>query len=213
MKVPGQERMAALLRPYVGEAALTPDVLGSLHAYLGLLLRWNAHTNLTSIRDAEDLVQRQIGESLFAARFLPASGTLLDFGSGAGFPGIPLRIFRQELAVTLAESQGKKASFLREVLRTLPLEANVWARRVEQMPPVRTFDVVTMRAVDATAAMLPHAVARVHPSGLLVRYLAGSSSHGFAGWKVIVDEAIPHSGGRLVCLTRCEGTANAESPV
>ncbi len=139
----------SLLQPYLdADSAPPPALFDQLSVYLELLLRWNARTNLTAIRQPEEIVRRHFGESLFAARFLGECGTLLDFGSGAGFPGLPIQLFRPDIAVTLAESQNKKATFLREVIRTLGLATEVWSGRVEAMPPVRLFDVVTLRAVD-----------------------------------------------------------------
>ena len=163
--------ISALLQPYIPTA---PSLLVSqLSIYLDLLLKWNARTNLTAIRDPNEIVRRHFGESLFAAQHLaptPLSTrrTLLDFGSGAGFPGLPIQLFHPEIAVTLAESQNKKATFLREVIRTLGLKTEVWAARAETMPPSRQFDTVTMRAVDDMDVALPAATARVAPGGQLV---------------------------------------------
>ncbi len=90
--------------------------------YLDLLLRWNRRINLTAIRDEEGILSRHFVECIAAAYALPEGvRTLLDFGSGAGFPGIPIALCRPEIEVTLAESQGKKAAFLREVVRELGL--------------------------------------------------------------------------------------------
>src|ERR1700728_3898680 len=95
-----ESAIATLLIP-----SLTPPaaILPQLSAYLDLLLKWNARTNLTAIRDPEEIVRRHFGESLFVARHLPACDTLLDLGSGAGFPGIPIQLALPELNVTLAE--------------------------------------------------------------------------------------------------------------
>lgn len=139
-----------------------------LDAFLALLLQWNARINLTAVRDPETIVRRHFAESLFAAEHVPANAiTLLDFGSGAGFPGIPIAIARPEITVTLAESQGKKAAFLREAVRTLRLRAEVWAGRVEQMPAERLFDAVTLRAVDKMTQACRLAVPRLGPDGWL----------------------------------------------
>ena len=147
-----------------------------LSTYLDLLVKWNARTNLTAIREPEEIVRRHFGESLFAgvqigAR-VPQDASLLDFGSGAGFPGLPIQLLLPELRVTLAESQGKKASFLREAVRTLGLATEVWAGRVEAMPEVagapRQFDVVTLRAVDNMEQAMVEARRRVKPGGWLV---------------------------------------------
>ncbi|MGB9145730.1 MAG: 16S rRNA (guanine(527)-N(7))-methyltransferase RsmG, partial [Acidobacteriaceae bacterium] len=92
---------------------MTTPLAIQLDAYLALLLRWNARMNLTAVRDPESILRRHFAESLFAAEHIPPGvATLLDFGSGAGFPGIPIAIARPEIAVTLAESQNKKAAFL-----------------------------------------------------------------------------------------------------
>ena len=195
-------RIGELLQPYASPGLLTDQVLTSLQTYLELLLRWNAQTNLSAIREPDAVVQRQMGESLFAAQFLPGTGSLLDFGSGAGFPGVPLQIVHPGLRVTLAESQGKKASFLREVVRTLTLPCEVWASRVEQIAPDRRFDVVAMRAVDHTEQMLPIAAARVSADGMLLRYTASRSVAALDGWSVITDEMVPGSEGKLVWLKR-----------
>ena len=155
-------------------------MLSQLSQYLDLLLKWNARTNLTAIRDPEEIVRRHFGESLFAGlqiagRVAPGAG-LLDFGSGAGFPGLPIQLLLPELHVTLAESQGKKAAFLREAVRTLGLTTEVWAGRVEAMPDVadvpRQFDVVTLRAVDNMEQALAEARRRVKPGGWLLALTA-----------------------------------------
>lgn len=193
-------RVEELLRPYTYD--LTQGVYESLALYVDLVMRWNARTNLTSIRDAETLVQRQVGESLFAGRFLTPGASLLDFGSGAGFPGIPLVLAVPGLRVTLAESQGKKASFLREAVRTLSLDAEVFSGRVEALPAVRVFDAVVMRAVDHSAAMLPVAEPRIAAGGCLLRYLSAADSAEMAGWKLARLEDVPQSEGRLGAWTR-----------
>ena len=120
MSVLSQDRIAILLAPYLSHCE---PLIPQLEVYLELLVRWNAKTNLTSVRDPEEMVRRHFGESLFAAQHLgdPLPPTLLDLGSGAGFPGIPIALAHPGVAVTLAESQGKKASFLREAVRTLSL--------------------------------------------------------------------------------------------
>jgi 16S rRNA (guanine527-N7)-methyltransferase len=125
--------------------------------------------NLTAVRDPEQIVRRHFAECIFAAEHLsPAVRTLLDYGSGAGLPGIPIAICRPELAVTLAESQSKKAAFLREAVRTLELRAEVWDRRVEDLPADRVFDCVTLRAVDRMGEACAAAAERLAPGGRLL---------------------------------------------
>jgi len=161
-----ESAIAGLLAPYLGSARA--NLYSQFSAYLDLLLKWNARTNLTAIRDPEEIVRRHFGESLFAARHLdPDTSTLLDFGSGAGFPGIPIALLRPEIQVTLAESQNKKAAFLREAVRTLNLSTEVWPTRVESMPANRQFHTVILRAVDNMEAALAIARARIVPGGQL----------------------------------------------
>lgn len=165
-----EDKIADLLKPYL--SANRVDSPGNLYSqlslYLDLLLKWNARTNLTAIREPEEIVRRHFGESLFAAEHLGPCTTLLDFGSGAGFPGLPIAILRPDIQITLAESQNKKATFLREVVRSLGLKAEVWAGRVETMPESRQFDTVTLRAVDNMAAALAAAESRAARTLLLL---------------------------------------------
>lgn len=159
-----------LLEPYL-KKPISQSVEEKLIVYLELIRKWNSKTNLTSVRDPDEIVQRHFGESLFLEAILPAAKTILDFGSGAGLPGIPVQLMRPSVVVTLAESQGKKASFLREAVRTLDLISEVWAQRVEAMPADRVFDVVCMRAVDEMSLALPLASVRVAPRGTLALML------------------------------------------
>jgi 16S rRNA (guanine527-N7)-methyltransferase len=133
---------------------------------LSLILRWNARINLTSIRDEEGILSRNFVESIACARALPDGvSTLLDFGSGAGFPGIPIALCRPEIAVTLAESQGKKAAFLREAVRVLGVTIMVHAGRAESL--ATNYDCVTLRAVDKMQLAVQAAAKLVRPGGWL----------------------------------------------
>jgi 16S rRNA (guanine527-N7)-methyltransferase len=161
------DTIAKLLQPYINQpservevAPDWPQIHAQLAIYLELILKWNMRTNLTSIRTPEEIVRRHFGESLFVGTHLGPCATLLDFGSGAGFPGIPIQLLRPDVQVTLAESQGKKAAFLREAVRSLGLPTEVWAGRVESMPPERQFDTVTLRAVDNMDAAVQSALLR-----------------------------------------------------
>ncbi len=158
-------RIAELLQAFDPDPS--PTLVAQLSTYLDLLVKWNARTNLTAIREPEEMVSRHFGESLFTARHLPECKTLLDFGSGAGFPGIPIQLALPDLRVTLAESQNKKAAFLREAVRTLGLATRVWADRAENLPAGTQFDVVTMRAVDNPALALRGAWPLLSPGGVI----------------------------------------------
>jgi 16S rRNA (guanine527-N7)-methyltransferase len=157
------------LNALLGEARLAPldsAQAGRFEAYLSLFVRWNTRVNLTSVRDEEGILSRHFVESIACARALPEGiATLLDFGSGGGFPGIPIALCRPEVAVTLAESQGKKAAFLQEALRVLGLSAKVHAQRAELLET--RFDCVTLRAVDRMADAVEAAARLVGPDGWL----------------------------------------------
>jgi len=156
--------------------------------YIDLLLRWNARINLTAIRQPEEIVTRHFGESLFAASYLfprvarapsPAKTSptdltaladalsVIDVGSGPGFPGLPIKIWAPQIHLTLIESNQKKATFLREVTRSLTLtDINVFPGRAQDYPHPPA-DVVTLRAVERFDTTLPIAARLVAPAGRL----------------------------------------------
>lgn len=165
-----------------GLEELSPEALEQFDAYLDLLLKWSSKLSLTAIRDRESIIRRHFVECIQCAQALPklpAGSTLLDFGSGAGFPGVPTAICRPELRVTLAESQGKKASFLREVVRSIGTHAEIYHGRVEQMPSDRQFDLVTLRAVDRMAESCRSGIARVAKGGYIVLFTTEAMESGF----------------------------------
>jgi 16S rRNA (guanine527-N7)-methyltransferase len=194
------EAIAALLESYVGtDTPDLPRICGQLATYLDLILKWNAKLNLTAIRTPEEVVRRHFGESLFAGAHLGPCSTLLDFGSGAGFPGIPIRLLRPEVAVTLAESQGKKAAFLREAVRTLGLTVEVYASRVELMPASRRFDTVTLRAVDNMESAVLQAANRAERQIVILGALASSFSGVLSpGFLPTLRIAVPGSTGGVL---------------
>jgi 16S rRNA (guanine(527)-N(7))-methyltransferase RsmG len=275
------DRIAELLAPFLETPPANGQRLSSspeqgkgtndalyhnISTYIDILLHWNARINLTAIRDAEEIVTRHFGESLFAARHLfptPAANpaaerrqnaadgvsrgsgdegdqapegrkkispnvenieggqgscqdiassgadaapkeigasapgandqrsntntrpTVADVGSGAGFPGLPIKLWAPQTALTLIESNHKKATFLREVTRALTLtDVNILSVRAEQLshqPPAQTttdacqsFNVVTLRAVEHFEDALHIAAKLVAPAGRLA-LLIGTS--------------------------------------
>lgn len=149
-----------------GLAPLDEAAIGRSSAYVSLILRWNVRVNLTAIRDEDEIISRHIIESIVVSNWLPKGiSTLLDFGSGAGLPGIPIAICRPEIAVTLAESQNKKAAFLMEAVRVLGLSAKVHSGRAEELKS--QFDCVAMRAVDKMGSAVRSAAGLVVLEGWL----------------------------------------------
>jgi 16S rRNA (guanine527-N7)-methyltransferase len=166
----------ALLSPFLTRT-LSQEQLDQIQRYLDLLLKWNAKISLTSVLDPKEIVRRHFGESLFAGERLLVGGasTLIDLGSGAGFPGLPIKILAPALQVTLIESQQKKVAFLREVIRGLALSGvSVEARRAEECP-LRS-QIVTMRAVDKFEAALQVAASLVEAKGKLALLVSATQS-------------------------------------
>jgi len=172
----GASETRTRLRELLTVAGLLPlddATAGRLEDYVSLFVRWNERVNLSAIRDEEGVLSRHIVESIVVAFALPEGiKTLLDFGSGAGLPGIPIALCRPEIAVTLAESQGKKAAFLQEAVRVLGIGAKVHAGRAEVLRTV--FDCVTLRAVDKMPRAVSAAVRLVAPAGWLALMTTGA---------------------------------------
>jgi 16S rRNA (guanine527-N7)-methyltransferase len=175
-----EARIAELLEPFLSDnsrrtAVLSPAQIRPISMYIDLLLRWNDRVNLTAIRAPEEIVTRHFGESIFAARRLfpqpeVEAGTtahVIDVGSGAGFPGLPVKIWAPHLRLTLIESNQKKATFLREVVRHLGLaNVDVFGARAETYLGSRG-DVVMFRAVEQFESVLLNAAGLVRPGGCL----------------------------------------------
>lgn len=154
---------------------LSSTQTGQILAYLHLLLRWNEKINLTAVRDPEECVTRHFGESLFLARHMSIQGSLLDIGSGAGFPGLALKIAFPEISVTLLEPVAKKRAFLKEAARACGFnQVEVRPERLEDWAhptPAPRFDFATMRAVGNLPAFVPLAAQCLKPNGNLLLWL------------------------------------------
>lgn len=126
----------------------------TLSQYLHLLDKWNRAYNLTAVRDIDKMVSRHILDSLAILPWIQGR-SLLDVGSGPGFPGIPLAIAQPELHVILLDSNGKKTRFLQEAKRILSLDnVEIVQARVENYRPSQGFDTVTSRAFSELEQMI-----------------------------------------------------------
>lgn len=190
-----------------GLPALNSTQSDQFRRYLDLLLRWNARMNLTAVREPENILRTHFLECIVCADALPAGiSSLLDLGSGAGFPGIPISICKPQIAVTLTESQAKKAAFLNEVVRSLSLETEVVAGRAESIST--KFDCVTMRAVDRMSAAVQVGSRLLNPEGWLAILTTTSSLDEIrraAGAGFVWNRtAVPGSDQRTLALGRLE---------
>ena len=148
---------------------LDPACARPLRDYLALLERWNRTYNLTAVRDPREMVVRHLLDSLSMHGHVRDLATLADLGTGAGLPGIPLAIAVPRLEVTLVESNGKKARFLREAVRTLKLgNARVVEARAEDVDLDGVFDAITARALATLADILAVGAHLLAPGGRLL---------------------------------------------
>lgn len=153
--------------------ALDPALSAPLLDYLALLARWNRTYNLTAVRDPHDMVGKHLLDSLAMHTYVDAiaarGGALADLGTGAGLPGIPLAIVKPGLRVTLVESAGKKARFMREALRQLGLkDARVAESRIEALAEPGAFDAITARALATLPLILELGGHLLKPGGVLL---------------------------------------------
>ena len=164
----------AALRPELeaglGALALDPALATPLLDYVALLALWNSTYNLTAVRDPREMLAKHLLDSLAMQPFVRGLGTLADLGTGPGLPGIPLAIVRPDLQVTLVESNGKKARFLREAVRQLGLgdRARVAESRAEAVAEPGAYAQITARALDTLAGILEVGGHLLAPQGRLL---------------------------------------------
>ena len=200
-----QPRLKQLLQPFGVD--LSPAQTDQVLTYLHLLLRWNQKINLTAIRDPEECVTRHFGESLLLARHMKLQGALLDIGSGAGFPGLALKIPFPELAVTLLEPVAKKRAFLKEAARACGFRhVDVRAERLEdfvRVTPPPVFDFATLRAVGNLDVLVPRAAQCLKPNGNLFLWLTHQQTDGLtripSGLAWAEPLSIPQTRAGLIC--------------
>ena len=165
--------LAPLLRAGLADLHLDPALETPLLDYLALLLRWNRTYNLTAVRDPREMVTKHLLDSLAMHPHVDglarAGGTLADLGTGAGLPGIPLAIAKPGLRVTLVESAGKKARFMREAVRHLKLaDVQVAESRIEALDLPGAFDAITARALATLPLLVEWGGPLLKPDGRLL---------------------------------------------
>jgi len=166
------------IRRALGEFQISADAKQVLliQEYMKILRRWNEKLNLTAIRDPLEILYRHFCESMFGASAIPVDkGRLADIGSGAGFPGVPLKIARPELELFLVESNIKKGTFLAEVARELELTSTrVLISRYEELgEEVAPLDMVCSRAVGEYPTFLEWAASPQVNAGQVALWIGG----------------------------------------
>ena len=168
------------------ELGLDPAFAEPLLAYLALLARWNQTYNLTAVRDPHEMVGKHLLDSLAMHPFVDAlaarGGNLADLGTGPGLPGIPLAIVKPGLKVTLVESNGKKARFLREAVRQLGLkDVRVAEARIEAVDEPGAYDAITARALATLPLIVELGGHLLKPGGVLLAMKGVYPSEEIAG--------------------------------
>jgi 16S rRNA (guanine527-N7)-methyltransferase len=184
--------------------AVTAELAGGIATYAELLLKWNAKVNLTAITGPGELLARHFGESLFAAQFIADEEALLiDVGSGAGFPGLALKLTRPRLRVLLLEPVRKKAAFLAEVARTLRLSnVQVEAKRTTDVAPEKLQALfITARALGHLDELLKWSAAALQEGGQVLLWLGRDDAGSVAasqGWRWIEPSSIPSARASVI---------------
>jgi 16S rRNA (guanine527-N7)-methyltransferase len=172
-----REKLAS--RAEIAQLDIKNSLFEPLETYFRLLQQWNRRVSLTSLPVetlGDDAIDRLLIEPLIATRYLPnADVVMMDIGSGGGSPAIPMKIAVPTISLSMVESRGKKAAFLREAVRTLGLiRTTVETARAEELeaePNVRgTADVISLRAVRADAEMLGALLALLKSTGVLFQF-------------------------------------------
>ncbi len=170
------------------ELSVSVRAQAAMIRYLQELVLWNRSYNLTAVREPAQMVVKHLLDSLAVLPYLGEGRSLLDVGTGAGLPGIPLALCLPRLEVTLLDSNGKKAAFLRHCLRSLELKnVQVAQTRVEDFKPAKRFDTVISRAFAAPDEFVAAAGHCCDDQGQILAMLGmavdeplGQGMHGFS---------------------------------
>ena len=185
---------------------LTTTELGQFYNYLTLLIKWQTAQRLVGSSKPEWIVENLFLDSLLFLRVLPSPlGSLLDLGSGAGIPGIPLKIVRPQVRLVLVESRQRRSSFLSSAVRELALlDTRVVVGRVEQRLDelAGRFDAVVMRCVGNPERLLPTAAEIVSAGGVVVATGPPASRPLSMGEWVTVDGYSPGRSRRFLVYRR-----------
>jgi 16S rRNA (guanine(527)-N(7))-methyltransferase RsmG len=195
--------------PTFGIDALTPAQAGKLVKHYAMLGEWNRRINLTRIIEPEDAAESHYADSLFGGRFIGDARALLDIGSGAGFPAVPLAVARPDILVTALEANQKKSLFLNETKDALGLaNLKVAPVRLESFD-LTMFDLLTSRALDRAEVVLPALIKKLGREQRFMLYcasdlLAKIDSRLDSGSKVEAHP-VPQTESRLVAIFSASG--------
>lgn len=160
----------------------------SFEKYFSLLSEWNEKINLTAITEREEVWTKHFYDSLVGEKYIPNNARVLDIGSGAGFPGIPIKIVRPDTEVTLLDSVGKKVNFLSLVINEIGLDKiKAVHSRIEDLKEKESYDIVTARAVARLNVLLEYALPFVKVGGAFLAYKSVLSAEEIEEAKLALD--------------------------
>lgn len=199
--------------------SVSPPQAGQFQVYLELLAEWNQKMNLTALKEPEEIAEKHFLDSILILKYLqiPQGAKVIDVGTGAGFPGVPLKILRPDLNLTLMDGLNKRLIFLEELLRNLSLKAEIVHQRAEEggrKPEYREqFDLATARAVARLPVLCEYCLPFLKTGGIFaamkgpeVALELGSAEKAIAllGCETVssVDYALPGGDGRSLVIIR-----------
>jgi 16S rRNA (guanine527-N7)-methyltransferase len=202
----GNRQICEALSPF----SISPDddQITKIREYMLLLLKWNRSISLTSIKDPVEIVGRHFGESMFASKLLPVENCrLADVGTGAGFPGLGLKIACPNIHITLIESNKKKCAFLSEVVRTLGFsDVEIRPERFEEIRPEPVLaNLITSRAVGEFKQLLRWSARALARRGHLLLWVGAEDSTRISAntaWTWQPPVRIPESQRRFILIGR-----------
>jgi 16S rRNA (guanine527-N7)-methyltransferase len=202
----GNQQIREALFPF----AISPDddQIARIREYVLLLLKWNRSVSLTSVTDALEIVGRHFGESMFASKLLPVEKCrLADVGTGAGFPGLALKIVCPAIELTLIEANKKKCAFLAEATRILGFaDVEIRPERFEQIRPETVrLNIITSRAVGEFKQLIHWSKSALARRGHLMLWVGAEDSTriaGTLGWNWQPAVRIPDSQRRFILVGR-----------
>ena len=155
------------------DIVFTEEQLQKFYQYMNILIEWNEKMNLTAIVEPKEIVLKHFIDSLTIIKYIDQNKTVIDIGTGAGFPGIPIKIVRNDLKITLLDSLNKRVNFLNEVIKELKLEnINAVHARIEEYAKNKqyreTYDIATSRAVANLTTLSEYMLPMVKVNGTAI---------------------------------------------
>ena len=178
---------------------LSDNQLAQFYKYKELLLSWNEKMNLTAITQSDEVDTKHFVDSLYGLKFMESAKSIIDVGTGAGFPGLPLKILKPELSLTLLDSLNKRLNFLKEVTEKLNLKDVTFVHSraedggIKGSPLRESFDVAVSRAVANLSVLAEYCLPYVKVGGVFLAYKGNDADGELAD----ADNAINTLGGEV----------------